>query len=820
MEIYGTEYKMDELKYMDDYKITNDITISRTLKQSKPEKINTLELLEHIKSNPILHEFFDAKTQEIRPHFDFDIGYKECQKSMSESDFEIFKVNTFRSIYINMMKIFDTLNFAISEDCRYFSDNEYKISFHFVMINKKINMKNLKIIAGLLEKTELKELGFDKSIYRNGLSKFRPVLCKKEYKSKTFLKPLNFEDNLDFHFVQSIDGLRTFDLESLTIATDNSDNNVSLDNIIEEKNIDYVSEKEDFEPEKMDKLMDYIKKVNNNGNEYFNNESSRINLQMFIIKCYRKKLNKDELMEKMISLIKSISVIRKGETELYFKLQKIVSFVDRYYNSDISINTGSIIYLLKEYKIYDGIKHLFEKLGSDDKCFDFDTFNNIDSDFENNSYEVGDITKSNFLILVNYFERFHFKIINPANFITISENKIESIKSKTEFVTAYEDLYYTIQNDKNNNDKESFDQKPFLSSWLTYTQKRRYNKIDFLPGQNKIVNNNIYNSFNGLRIENIQVPEYEVEDIQEKLDLVYSQFKLLTGDDEECYQYLMNYFAYIFQNLGRVPGVALLFRSEKQGVGKNLAFENFIGQLIGKEYYGLPNSIEDMIGRFTSVLENKIMLINDETSGKESFSGNDKIKKLITANQVDIEHKGVKAYTVKHSAFYVLFSNNDTPIKVEQSDRRFMVFDCDCSKAQDNDYFVKLAAAYKDVRVQKQFYDDLMKKDLSDFNIIKSRPETEFYKSLKESTVPILIHFLNNFLEELDFELIKEHSITSKSLFNKFKTWCSDTNHNNIYTSTKFGKDIKKYLNNKRTRRGIEYNITEQLEEVIKKFIN
>lgn len=814
MEIYGNEYKMDELKDMEDYEITKEITISRTLKQSEPEKINTFELLKLMNSNPVLHEFFNAKTQEIRPHFDFDIEFKNHQKNMTESDFEIFKVETFRSIYKIMTDTFNTFNFSISEDCRYYGESEYKLSFHFILINKKIHMKNLKIIANLLEKTELKNLGFDKSIYRLGLSKFRPVLCKKEYNSKTFLKPLNFKDDIDFHLIQSVTGLKTFDLETLTIDIDSSINSVSLDNINEEKNNDFISKNEDFKTEKMDKLIEYIRTINVEGkNEFFNEVNSRNTLQMFILKCYRQTLNKDEMMEKMVSLVKSISVIKQGETSLYFNFSKTVSFVERYYSANITVNIGSIIYLLKEYKIYEGIKQVFEKLGSDDKKFSFKTFEGINKDFENNSYEVKDDIKSNFLILVKYFERFHFKIINPSNFITISENKIESIKSKTEFVTSYEDLYYTIKNGDESSDK------PFLSSWLTYINKRRYNKIDFLPGKDKIVDDT-YNSFNGLRIENVEVPEYKVQDIQDKLDLVYSQFKLLAGNDEECFQYLMNYFAYVFQNLGRVPGVALLFRSEKQGVGKNLAFENFIGKLIGKEYYGLPNSIEDMIGRFTSVLENKIMLINDETSGKESFSGNDKIKKLITANQVDIEHKGVKAYTVKHSAFYVLFSNNDTPIKVEQSDRRFMVFDCDCSKAQDNDYFIKLAAAYKDVRVQKEFYNELMNKDLSEFNIIKSRPETDFYKSLKESTIPILIHFLNNFYEDLDFELIKEHNITSKSLFNKFKSWCVDTNHSNIYTSTKFGREIKKYLDHKKTRRGIEYNITEKLEKVIEKYID
>ena len=808
------EERHEKIDDLNNYVISENINICYSLRTSSPEKIKTSSLLELIKKhNPVLFEFFNAQTTEIRPHFDFDFSFKEYKKEITEyKDFEALKNDTFKNIYILMIKYFNNSNFAVSEDCRYNSSTDYKISYHFVLINRKIKMEDLKTLSNYLKKTDLKNYGLDTSIYRTGLSKFRCVLCKKNKDFKTYLKPLNFQDNIDYHLVQCVEGLKYFDLELITNSIDIGIKHVSLDNNIEEKNADLDFKNEDFEPEKLDKLIDYLKEVNKKGNEYFNNESTRPNLlQMFIIKCYRPILNKDELMEKMICLIKSISVIRKGETSLYFNYQKIVSFVDRYYDKDITISTGKIISCLKEYNIYDGIKHLFEKLGSDDKCFKFKTFNNINKDFKNQNYKIEDNKKSNFLILLKYFERFNFKIINPTIFVSLNDNKIESLKTKKDFKISYEDLYFTKSEIKNN--IETLEKKKFIESWFEYSEKRRYDKIDFLPGEDKIIDN-IYNSFNGLRIENINVPDFDKKDILPKIDLVNHQMLLLSGNDTLCFDYIINYFAYVFQNLGQVPGVALLFRSEKQGVGKNLTFENFIGKIIGKEYYGLPNSIDDMIGRFTSALENKIMLINDETSGKESFSANDKIKKLITANYIDIEHKGVKAYTVKHSAFYVLFSNNDTPIKVEQSDRRFMVFDCDCSMAGNTKYFKELNEAYTDVRVQKYFYDLFMKKDLTDFDIINSRPETDFYKSLKESTIPMIIYFLNDLTNKF-----YKNKYFANELFNIFKSWCSDTNHNNIYTSTKFGREIKKYLKHNKTSKGIEYLINEDIKNVINRFI-
>ena len=78
----------------------------------------------------------------------------------------------------------------------------------------------------------------------------------------------------------------------------------------------------------------------------------------------------------------------------------------------------------------------------------------------------------------------------------------------------------------------------------------------------------------------------------------------------------------------------------------------------------------------------------------------------------------------------------------------------------------------------------------------------------------MIIYFLN----DLTNNFYKKKYFANE-LFNNFKSWCSETNHNNIYTSTKFGREIKKYLKSNKTNKGPEYLINEDIKNVINSFI-
>ena len=59
-----------------------------------------------------------------------------------------------------------------------------------------------------------------------------------------------------------------------------------------------------------------------------------------------------------------------------------------------------------------------------------------------------------------------------------------------------------------------------------------------------------------------------------------------------------------------------------------------------------------VFGRFNSCVENKILIVLNETNGKDSYTLVESIKNSITREDLIIEHKGLKPYKNKNHVSY------------------------------------------------------------------------------------------------------------------------------------------------------------------------
>ena len=181
---------------------------------------------------------------------------------------------------------------------------------------------------------------------------------------------------------------------------------------------------------------------------------------------------------------------------------------------------------------------------------------------------------------------------------------------------------------------------------------------------------------------------------------------VMCSDKREQYVELLMHIASLIQKPTRQLPVCI-FKSD-QGVGKNLIFEQLLGDMIlGDEYSICTEKIDLAVGRFNSILESKTFLILDETS---TFIGdhhvNNLLKSLATQKKINIERKGMDAYKVPSYINKMIFTNNEAPLKIEATDRRYNVYDVDnrvinefdqlpeCVRGEftnKKDYFAKMA---------------------------------------------------------------------------------------------------------------------------------
>ncbi len=69
---------------------------------------------------------------------------------------------------------------------------------------------------------------------------------------------------------------------------------------------------------------------------------------------------------------------------------------------------------------------------------------------------------------------------------------------------------------------------------------------------------------------------------------------------------------------------------------ERIYFFNWFGK-----YYKLTQQQDKIFGRFNSILKNNILLVINETSGKDTYSISEKIKAQVTNEKKLVEHKGV-----------------------------------------------------------------------------------------------------------------------------------------------------------------------------------
>jgi len=212
------------------------------------------------------------------------------------------------------------------------------------------------------------------------------------------------------------------------------------------------------------------------------------------------------------------------------------------------------------------------------------------------------------------FEKNNFKILNPIMFATIKNNNELILRTKKDFKDVYENLLYMKYNEFYNKMINS----SFIDDWLTDPEMRTYEYIDFLPMQQ--APQNVYNTFTGYQAEKIELIKTDIEN-----SLMLKHIKNLCNNDETVFDYVIHFLARKIQKPYLLTNTALIFKSN-EGAGKDLFFNWFGNKILGSEYYYNTEKPELLFNKFTTSLENKILIIVNETSGNDTFQIKENIK--------------------------------------------------------------------------------------------------------------------------------------------------------------------------------------------------
>ena len=270
---------------------------------------------------------------------------------------------------------------------------------------------------------------------------------------------------------------------------------------------------------------------------------------------------------------------------------------------------------------------------------------------------------------------------------------------------------------------------------------------------------------------------------------------VIANNNDEIYNYIINWVASILQEPNFKTETALVILGN-QGTGKNV-FTNVICKLMARYANENVTNIESIVGRFNAVLENKKLLVLNELQSIDvnKYLNSDALKSVITDKKTNINQKNEPERLCENVANFIMVSNNNVPIKIESTDRRYMVTKTSDLRRGDYEYFDNLCDSFT-----PEFYENLftffMTLDISKVNLRKI-PNSEAKELIKEASMSSYELFVRE-----HYDRIK--NITGPALFNmycqfveknKFNTCSSRTFVTNIKQFT--GEAVAKWIDGK-----------------------
>lgn len=177
---------------------------------------------------------------------------------------------------------------------------------------------------------------------------------------------------------------------------------------------------------------------------------------------------------------------------------------------------------------------------------------------------------------------------------------------------------------------------------------------------------------------------------------------ILCDGDSEKFEYMLNYFAHLFQRPRELPRVALVLQSDLEGVGKGSIMHDLMRKIIPSINYAYISDSAQLEGQFNGFLKHRLIVFFDEAfwGGDPHVSG--KLKSMITNETLMINEKHRALEDSYNTARIIIASNNAKVVPANAAARRYAVYSI--YKTKSKDFFTQLHNAIKNPSVVTAFF--------------------------------------------------------------------------------------------------------------------
>ena len=194
----------------------------------------------------------------------------------------------------------------------------------------------------------------------------------------------------------------------------------------------------------------------------------------------------------------------------------------------------------------------------------------------------------------------------------------------------------------------------------------------YWPCDDKFVAYNDLKYVNTYRRHDVCAVEPSDADAKAAVQTVVAHARSIVADEKDA-EILLDFLAFVYQNPGkRVRWAILLFGIP--GNGKSF-FVELMKRLLGHNAREVAGTI--VAQRFTGWAVDKLFIAIEEirVPSESKYAVLDKLKPFISNNEINVEEKGRDDRVVPNFASYMLLTNHDDALPLDEGDRRYCIIE-------------------------------------------------------------------------------------------------------------------------------------------------
>ena len=242
--------------------------------------------------------------------------------------------------------------------------------------------------------------------------------------------------------------------------------------------------------------------------------------------------------------------------------------------------------------------------------------------------------------------------------------------------------------------------------------------------------------------------------------------KALENRAKRIKDYVLNWYAWPLQHRGAKMTTAIVMHGA-EGTGKNLVNEA-VAAIHGK--HGKVVGQRELESQWNDWLSGCTFVIGDEVVSRQEMRHHKGVlKALITSAHVNIATKFMNLRTERNCMNMVFLSNEVEPLKLDPSDRRYMVI---WTQARGAPELYARFVAWRDAGGVAALYDELLKRDLTGWEWHAPPPRT----GAKEALIELGRLSPERFWREWrahEIAGLPHRSCSSDQAYRAYKRWCS-----------------------------------------------